>query len=674
MSGVEAVLQALRDSGCSPKRSGNGWKSLCPSHDDHEPSLSIGIGNDGRVLLKCHAGCETRVVLAALGLRFKDLNAHDTSAAFSSPARTAGSSTKRKGNRSGTRVFATAKEAVAYLESHHGPRSRLWKYRNAVGRPTGMVLRWDKDEGKFFKPVSRVPGGWAIKGMDIPRPLYRLKELVASSPSTPVFVVEGEKAADAAIMLGLLATTSPHGSNAAAKADWSYLSGRHIVLLPDHDAAGHRYAAEVCELALAAGAASIKILDLSKIWADLPKGGDIADLVELWSGELEPLRAEVEAAVKATTAVEPTPIDGTPKITRLAEVKAENVQWLWPNRFAIGKLTLVAGDPGLGKSFLTLDMAARVSSGLPWPDSQERRQRSGGVVLLSAEDGLADTIRPRLDAAGANVERVVALEAVQSRDRSGKSGTRGFDLTRDLGALEQAVRSVTDCRLVVIDPITAYLGKIDSHKNAEIRAVLAPLAALAASHGVAVVAVTHLNKAAGGAAIYRTMGSLAFAAAARSAWAVTKDPQDKERRLLLPIKNNVSRDAGGLAYRVVDDGQDGRALVRWEPGVVELDVDEALGGQVNERVGGPLQEATDWLRDVLVDGPQPAAELKHRAKIDGIAQRMLDRAKKELGVQATREGFGSAGRWMWSMPNNALPPLLHVAHKAGGGAQCDSAA
>jgi len=201
-----------------------------------------------------------------------------------------------------------------------------------------------------------------------------------------------------------------------------------------------------------------------------------------------------------------------PEVIRLADVSPEQVEWLWPGRIAVGKLTVLAGNPGLGKSLATLDIAARVSVGKCWPDNRWEQQPIGGVVLLSAEDDLGDTIRPRLDAHGADVTRIVALKSIKGADGAGDYN-RLFDLSRDLEHLRAAIGTVENCRLIVVDPISAYLGKTDSHKNSDVRGVLSPLADLAAETRVAILAVSHLRKGEG-AAIYRTMGSLAFVAAA----------------------------------------------------------------------------------------------------------------------------------------------------------------
>ncbi len=278
-----------------------------------------------------------------------------------------------------------------------------------------------------------------------------------------------------------------------------------------------------------------------------------------------------------------------PVVTRLADVEPQAVEWLWPGRVAIGKLTLLAGDPGLGKSFVTLDMASRVSRGAAWPDDSSASQPAGGVVLISAEDDLADTIRPRLDVHHADVSKIVALEAVTFSDALGNV-RREVDLTTDLGHIECAIDAAGDCRLVVIDPVSAFLGGTDSHKNAEVRSVLARLSDLAEQKRVAVVAVTHLRKGEG-AAIYRAMGSLAFVAAARAAWAVVKDQDDPQKRLLLPMKNNLAPDVDGLAYRIeasdwgdspsvsIENAEESRYRISQETGIDPASLCRFVAGQ-----------------------------------------------------------------------------------------------
>ncbi len=347
----------------------------------------------------------------------------------------------------------------------------------------------------------------------------------------------------------------------------------------------------------------------------------------------------------------------SPVLVRLSDVKPEPVQWLWPSRIPLGKLTVVAGDPGLGKSFVTLDFAARVSTGTGWPDAPEIRSTPRGVVLLSAEDDVADTIRPRLDAAYADVQRIVLLQAICDTDFNGRAQTRAFNLAQDLEALESAIATVGDCRLVIVDPISAYLGKTDSHKNAEVRAVLSPLSELAARRGVAVVAVTHLRKGEG-LAVYRAMGSLAFVAAARAVYAVARDPQDEtgKRRYFLPVKCNLSSDRNGFAYSLLGDSGD-TPHVAWESDPVTADVDELLGGEAKRR--GPAPEgqnaAVAWLKGELLAGSRLSSELLEEGKQAGHAERTIWRAKKILRIKASRsERFDH--QWTWALPDDSDQP------------------
>ena len=232
----------------------------------------------------------------------------------------------------------------------------------------------------------------------------------------------------------------------------------------------------------------------------------------------------------------------------MADIAPEKIEWLWPGRIAIGKQTLIGGEPGLGKSQITAALAATVTTGGTWP-CDEGRAPSGSVLILSAEDDAGDTIRPRLDAAGADVSAVHLISAVRQADGKGR---RTFNLQADLALLEAAIERIGNVRLVIIDPVSSYLGKTDSHKNADVRGTLEPLGDMASRLRVAVVSITHFSKGAGQSAINSFIGSIAFVAAARAAFIVTRDPDntDPARRLFVQAKNNLAADSGGLAFRV----------------------------------------------------------------------------------------------------------------------------
>lgn len=330
-----------------------------------------------------------------------------------------------------------------------------------------------------------------------------------------------------------------------------------------------------------------------------------------------------------------------------SDIAPEQIVWLWEGRIATGKLTLIPGDPGVGKSFLTCDIASKVSTGGKWPDGAYAPK--GSVIFLNAEDDAADTIRPRLDACGADVSKVFVIDAIRRTTDSGEVET-GVDLGADLEAIEAAIVQLGDCRLIICDPITAYCGSVDSHKNADVRGLLKPLSDMAAKHGVAIVAITHLRKGEG-SAIYRSMGSLAFVAAARSAWAVMRDPEDETKRLFLNVKNNVGTNGGGLAYRLI--GSPGSIpTVVWETTPETRTADDVME-QARSKPGPEpeaFDDATEWLQSALRGGPRLAKELLDEWKNgQGGSERTLKRAKQSLGVEAFRNEV--PGPWWCRLPS-----------------------
>jgi KaiC/GvpD/RAD55 family RecA-like ATPase len=333
----------------------------------------------------------------------------------------------------------------------------------------------------------------------------------------------------------------------------------------------------------------------------------------------------------------------------LDTVTPRKLSWLWPGRIPLGKYTEVIGYPGVGKSVMLIDLMARVSRGGPCPDSQEP-MGPGDVVLLTAEDDAADTVRPRLDAAKADVSRVYHLDAIRWYDSDAKQKTvRSISLDRDVPAIEEVLTKCRDPKLVVIDPITAYCGDIDSHKAAEVRALLMPITSMAAQHGVAIVGITHFNKGTNGPAVGRGMGSLAWVAAARMAWGVVKDTADPSTRLVLPIKCNLAADASGLSYKIVD--MDGVPVVAWSNTAVTTSIDDVLAAASGKNKATPKrQNAQVWLADLLANGRMPAAEVWHEADKAGMGERLVHWAKSQLGVTPYIEGFGRDGIWYWELP------------------------
>jgi len=327
---TESLLSRLRD----VKKTGRGWSARCPAHGDRRASLSIAEGGDGAALVKCHAGCTTAAVVAAVGLELRDL--FPSPGTGPSPCRNGGGPAVAPGGP----AFATAREALAALEKKLGSRSLLWTYHNADGEPVGVVVRWDGPTGKTIRPVSRPAGGWRVGAMPAPRPLYRLPEL---AEARLVVVCEGEKAADAARGLGFVATTSAGGAQAAEKTDWRPLAGKEVWIFPDNDPPGRKYAEAVAGiLARLAPAPTVRVLDLAEHAPNLPAGGDLADvladgrwcglplgdaagpgdlaaLLTQLAGEVEPWRAadDTDAAAGAgELQYRPFPVEALPEPVR----------------------------------------------------------------------------------------------------------------------------------------------------------------------------------------------------------------------------------------------------------------------------------------------------------------------------------------------------------------------
>lgn len=344
---------------------------------------------------------------------------------------------------------------------------------------------------------------------------------------------------------------------------------------------------------------------------------------------------------------------------RAGSITPEKIEWLWPGRLARGKHTCLAGEQGCGKSQLSIAIIAAVTTGGLWPCREGRSPIAGNVIILSAEDGATDTIVPRLMASGADRDRVHIIAAVCNSDGRGR---RTFNMQTDIELLERKIAEIGDVALVVIDPVSSYLGKTDSHKNGEVRGVLEPLADMAERARVAVLSITHFSKP-GSAntvkALHRIIGSVAFTAAPRVAFAVIEDAENPGRYLTLHAKNNLAPPPQGLAYRleqaIVADGIVA-SRVAWETEPVTMTANQAMAADAaGVQANKATDEAREFLQDILASGPVPQRDVKGAAEGAGLAWASVRRAKDRLGVTAVRESVGTsgAGRWLWSLPISA---------------------
>jgi putative DNA primase/helicase len=338
----------------------------------------------------------------------------------------------------------------------------------------------------------------------------------------------------------------------------------------------------------------------------------------------------------------------------LARIAAKAIVPIWPGVLYRGKTTVIAGVPGDGKSLLSNDIAARKSAGQAWPCGRGQFEQ-GCSMFMTAEDDPADTLRPRFDAAGANTDLIELVRGVSRLDHDGKRVLDTVSLIEDLPRIEEKLIQLV-ATLLVIDPLTSF-ADADTNKTAPMRVLLDRVSQMAARTGVAVLVVTHLNKRSDARkALQLVAGSHIITAAVRVALVTARDPNDRHRRLLLPIKLNIDSDDGGFAFRIVVQSHaicGNVPRIEWEPErVADLTADEALIDST-PRAQAAVEKATevqDWLRDLLRFEAVLATTIWSQAKEKKFSERRVRAALKSL--KATCEVLGFQGRWHYRLPDS----------------------
>ncbi len=542
----------------------------------------------------------------------------------------------------------------------------LFEYQDADGQPLFWRIRAKHPQtgDKWIRPMFRDGSEYAVgepKASANGKPLYRLPELANAPADARIIVVEGEPKVDALLKLGLIATTSGSCSSADA-ADWTPLEGHSCTIWPDHDDAGRKYAEAVASRLRALGC-DVAILDVSKL--GLPNKGDVVDWLrqhpESTADDVLALPMRNEALAKTETPLI--------ELVRAADVECRPVSWLWPGWLARGKLHILAGAPGTGKTTIALALAAVVTRGGHWPDG--KYSPAGNVLLWSGEDSAADTLVPRLKAAGADLARVLIVGDVPE-----DGDTRPFDPATDVPALEHEARKLGGIALLIADPVVSAVTG-DSHKNTEVRRALQPLVNLAERIGAAVLGITHFSKgSAGRDPLERVTGSIAFGALARVVMVTAKQPLEGGegvKRLLARAKSNIGPDGGGFGYDLEQTaiqtahGSMEASAVKWGDALKGsarelLDVAEATEGEGNSE----SRDAADWLREFLAKAPAPANEVRRAASESGFSWRTIQRAMRKAGVESARTGFGQPA--LWSLNGHSRATVAPVAPSSASGA------
>jgi len=472
-------------------------------------------------------------------------------------------------------------------------RVALYEYRDEQGELRYAVERWANP--KTFRCVPGLPA-------PAQRILYQAAALAwARTTGETVYVVEGEKDVHSLMDLGLIATCNAGGAGVWLPGYSEQLRGCVVIVVADNDVPGRAHARSVAA-ALRGYAREVSTV--------VPMvGKDVTDMLESGYGieGLDPLPEHEEIMSYVA-----------------ADVPSRKVSWAWHNYFPLGKLSLVEGDPGDGKSIMTIDLAARWSTGAPMPDGTNGAG-PWPVILVSAEDDKEDTIRPRLEAAGAKLSDVHLIT-------HGITADQPFEFGSGLVRVEYLART-TGARAIFFDPLMAFIGgDTDTHNDSSVRRALQPLKALAERTRAAVIAVRHLNKGGQGTkAIYRGGGSIAFTGAARATFLVTADRNDPANKVFAAVKTNLARRPPSLAYRVESNAEDIPYIV-WG-GVVGVDAQGAL------------------------DGPPRMSEASEEASEDRSRKRSKRRADEEFVVNLLSELDGEESL--------SLPDIVEAAEGQG---------
>lgn len=536
-------------------------------------------------------------------------------------------------------------QAAERLTAHIGKLAKVYEYRLPDGSLSFCNLRIEQGDGKkTFRMMSGAGSGFDLKRDDSLKPPdgWPLYGLFTLNRSGAVWVVEGEKDVDALHALGLACVTS--GSTSTdGNADWSPLVGREVVLWPDNDDAGKHYAERVAEI-IEPLASSISIITVDAL--ALPERADCSDWLASHpsAGVDEVLRlARVNKTASRVSYDLPTAV-----IVCGDAITIAPVDWLWNGWLAAGKLHLLGGQPGTGKTTIALALAATVTTGGRWPDNT--RAQRGSVVIWSGEDDPSDTLVPRLLAAGTDMSRVHIVIGV----REG-GDIYPFDPARDTESLSRALAGIEDLRLIVVDPIVSAVAG-DSHKNAEVRRGLQPLVDLAQANRCALLGITHFSKGTGGREpVERITGSLAFGALARVVLVTAKREAEEDTpatRFLARAKSNIGPDGGGYIYDIEQNELPNSSgiiasVILW--GEALEGTARALLADAERQDDDEVRDVVAFLRELLADGPLPVGKVRSQAKEFGFAWRTVQRATKPAGVVSRRAGFGQPAVWHLSI-------------------------
>lgn len=620
---LQVVVDALERHGNRVKRSGaDQVDATCPAHDDQTPSLSVRYDRTGgKVLVNCHTGCSPDDIVAALGLTWSDLF-----------------DPKPEQDR------ARRPEVVA-----------TYDYTDEHGEVVFQKLRYFPKDFRVRRPDGR--GGWTWRIGDAPRVLYRLPELRAAiAAGRPVLIVEGEKDADrVAEQLGLAATCNYEGAASdGQRPKWragytEQLRGARVLVVADHDEAGHAHARAVAA-ALQGVAEQVRVFRPA---VDEPKA-DMTDHLDAGHGleDLVPLDDEPDSSDVPLRRL---------KVTKASDIVMRRIRWLWALRIVLGGLTLLAGREGIGKSTVAAWLCAAVTGG-ELDGELDGKPRT--VVYVNSEDARDYTIVPRLRAAGADLDRVIFVDAVMPGD-DGREYESSLVLPGDAQLLADIVIE-HQAALVVLDAATSTIdSRLDGDRDRQMRQGLEAIGRdIGERTGAAVLGIVHFGKRDSSDTGKLILGSIAWSQVARSVLAVALD-EENGSLVVSRTKGNLGLEPPSLAARIVservqtDEGDTFVGRVDWL-GETDRDARTLLAAvELDQEDRTERDSAAEWLKDFLTPTPEDAREkvaskdVKKAAREAGFSERTLARARASLSVKVVSEGFPRES--FWSLPSDASP-------------------
>lgn len=489
-------------------KSGNNGRYMarCPCHNDQQASLSVGVGDDGRVLLHCFAGCDTTDIMQSMGLTMRDLfielKPGDVFPVYDRP---------------------TDKAAARFEAEYIYPGGIFKKVK--MRKPDG---------GKFNYWMHREGSQW-VKGRNGMEPgLY-----VTESPlPDDVYIVEGEKDVDTMKVLGAAAVSLPDGAKSKWQPEYGKaLEKRRIVIIQDNDAPGKAFAQRVAG-DLYGIAQAVKVLDLSEVWPEIPAHGDVSDMVAAFGADKAAAKL-IELEQKTQLWTPHTEKSAGFKLVKASEIPYEPPRWAIAPYFQRGKGTMIQGDNGSGKTAFMCAITAHMTTGralLGIPIDAP-----GDVLLLSVEDDLP-VLRGRIEANGGDLDKCHFI-------------TNAAGLTFNSPEIEAAIKQV-NAKMVIFDPFQAFLGAgVDMFRSNETRPELAKLFEMCERNDCACAIIAHIGKAGGDRSpVNRALGSVDIPAAMRSILQLIRNPNDKDECVMVHVKCSNAPKGQSIAYTIGDRG------------------------------------------------------------------------------------------------------------------------